>query len=348
MQAFIVLGIIYTSKTATLFTKGGPKTQYRDITPLDFFRSMKINQKPQAETGISPKIHLNSTTSKEEEQTGKNIELPFCPAKSPLLIGYKDVDLVTDPKSHSQVEKENPLVSNGGFYTPPDCKAIHKIAIIIPFRNRDRHLDYFLQYMHPILQRQQAEYKIYVVNQYGMDTFNKDKLMNVGYVEAVKDGFECYSFHDVDVVLTNDNCPYKCMDKPVHLAHSIDKFGGLIYTDYFGGALAMSKEQFERINGMSNIFWGWGGEDDDIVYRIKAAGMSYTRHPSEICKYKMVKHQRDKGNEINPQRFDLLNRVNSRYRTDGLNNLQYKIVQKDVNPLYTNITVDVLAPKDVR
>jgi len=177
-----------------------------------------------------------------------------------------------------------------------------------------------------------------------MDTFNKDKLMNIGYVEALKDGFHCYSFHDVDVVLVNDHCPYKCMDKPVHLAHSIDKFGGLLYPDYFGGALAMSEEQFKRINGMSNIFWGWGGEDDDIVYRIKAAGMTYRRHPHEVCKYKMVKHQRDKGNEVNPQRFALLNKVKSRYLTDGLNNLKYKLVQKDIHALYTNITIDVLAP----
>lgn len=58
--------------------------------------------------------------------------------------------------------------------------------------------------------------------------------MNVGFVEALKDGFHCYAFHDVDIILTNDKCPYKCLNKPVHLAHSIDKFGGLAYNDYFG------------------------------------------------------------------------------------------------------------------
>ena len=34
-----------------------------------------------------------------------------------------------------------------------------------------------------------------------------------------------------------------------------------------GGVLALTPEQFENVNGYSNNFYGWGGEDDDIAYR---------------------------------------------------------------------------------
>lgn len=38
----------------------------------------------------------------------------------------------------------------------------------------------------------------------------------------------------------------------------------LPYEDIFGGVSALTKEQFINVNGFSNEFWGWGGEDDDM------------------------------------------------------------------------------------
>lgn len=29
----------------------------------------------------------------------------------------------------------------------------------------------------------------------------------------------------------------------------------------------MTVKQFKEVNGFSNSFWGWGGEDDDMSYR---------------------------------------------------------------------------------
>ncbi len=39
------------------------------------------------------------------------------------------------------------------------------------------------------------------------------------------------------------------------------------YARIFGGAVCMKSEQFVGINGYSNTFFGWGGEDDDIEKR---------------------------------------------------------------------------------
>lgn len=41
----------------------------------------------------------------------------------------------------------------------------------------------------------------------------------------------------------------------------------LPYATIFGGAGAFLKKDFENINGFSNEFWGWGGEDDDLYHR---------------------------------------------------------------------------------
>lgn len=41
----------------------------------------------------------------------------------------------------------------------------------------------------------------------------------------------------------------------------------LPYSSIFGGAGAFLRKDFEEINGFSNKFWGWGGEDDDLYQR---------------------------------------------------------------------------------
>ncbi|CAB1437759.1 unnamed protein product [Pleuronectes platessa] len=66
-----------------------------------------------------------------------------------------------------RVQKENPNVTEGGRYTPPDCRPRWKVAIIIPFRHRENHLKYWLHYLHPILRRQKIDYGIYIINQVG-------------------------------------------------------------------------------------------------------------------------------------------------------------------------------------
>ena len=55
----------------------------------------------------------------------------------------------------------------GGRFRPANCRANYKVAIVIPYRDRQEHLSVFLQHMHPFLQRQQLDYGIYVVQQSG-------------------------------------------------------------------------------------------------------------------------------------------------------------------------------------
>ncbi|CAI9591648.1 unnamed protein product, partial [Staurois parvus] len=266
------------------------------------------------------------------------------PVISPSAKGPIKVQLPKSLKLEDVIQ-ENPNVTQGGRYEPPDCisKKKKKTAIIIPYRNREEHLKYLLYNLHPFLQRQHLNYGIYIIHQAGSFTFNRAKLMNVGFKEAMKDeDWDCLFFHDVDLIPEDDRNLYTCDKFPKHASVAMDKFNySLPYKDYFGGVSALTPEQYEQLNGLSNNYWGWGGEDDDFSARIHFRGMNISRPSALVGRYKMIQHSRDKGNMINPQRYYLLRKAWGTWRQDGLNSLKYKLLSKELLPLYTNITVDI-------
>lgn len=108
-------------------------------------------------------------------------------------------------------------ITQGGRWEPPGCRARHRLAIIVPYRDRLENLNGFLYHMHPFLQRQQIAYRVFVVEQQGNGIFNKGILMNTGFIHALNltdlrnlsqylseksSGFpfDCVTFHDVDLL----------------------------------------------------------------------------------------------------------------------------------------------------
>ncbi|KAL4640248.1 beta-1,4-galactosyltransferase 1-like isoform X1 [Arapaima gigas] len=289
-----------------------------------------------------PPVTNRSALSSAVDNSGK---LDVCPDESPLLVGPLRVEF-SEPLSLDTVRANNPKLLEGGHYKPKDCIALQKVAIIIPFRHRDEHLKFWLHYLHPILQRQQLDYGVYIINQDGEQIFNRAKLMNIGYVEALKEyNYECFVFSDVDLIPMDDRNIYKCYDQPRHLSVSMDKFGyKLPYKQYFGGVSALSKNQYLKINGFPNNYWGWGGEDDDIYNRINYRRMLISRPDSEVGKCRMIRHSRDEKNDANPQRFNRIAHTRETMNRDGINSLVYQVLKVEKDKLYTKITVDVGKP----
>lgn len=290
------------------------------------------------ERPINSNLTINTSTS------GNN-SLGPCPANPPGLVGPLRVEFNVK-RTLEDVRNEVSPLELGGRYRPPDCVSSHKVAIIVPFRKRHEHLKHWLFYLHPILKRQQLDYAVYIINQHGDGVFNRAKLLNVGYVEALKEyDYNCFVFSDVDLVPLDDRNIYRCYDQPRHLAVAMDKFNfGLPYNGFFGGVSSLSKQQFEKINGFPNTYWGWGGEDDDLYNRVIIQQMSISRPDMVIGKYKMVVHQRDLHNEPNPNNPGKLVHTRWNIDKDGLNTLKYKVVSIEKDTMYTFITVDIEAP----
>jgi beta-1,4-galactosyltransferase 1 len=58
----------------------------------------------------------------------------------------------------------------GGRWLPDWCVARQRIAVIVPFKDREHHLDLFLRQVRPLLERQLLDYTIFVVEQ--VDSIN--------------------------------------------------------------------------------------------------------------------------------------------------------------------------------
>ena len=73
--------------------------------------------------------------------------------------------VLTESPSFDKLEELLPELEPGGRYKPVDCLARHKVAIVIPYRDREEHLRTFLYNIHPVLERQQLDYGIYIVEE---------------------------------------------------------------------------------------------------------------------------------------------------------------------------------------
>ncbi|NWX70133.1 B4GT4 galactosyltransferase, partial [Alca torda] len=297
---------------------------------VEDFRKVISLQDSQKEEKIKPSVKVPTVKSFQS----------YCPAVSPYLRGASKLTFKAS-LTLEEVQKENPQVVKGRYH-PTECSALQHVAILIPHRNREKHLLYLLEHLHPFLQRQQLDYGIYVIHQAGSTKFNRAKLLNVGYLEALKEAnWDCFIFHDVDLVPENDFNSYMCDEQPKHLVVGRNSTGyRLRYKGYFGGVTALTRDQFSKVNGFSNSYWGWGGEDDDLRIRVQMQNMKVVRPSANVARYTMIFHKRDHGNEVNPERMKLLHQVSKTWKKDGLNSCSYKLLSVEHNPLYINITVD--------
>uniref|UniRef100_A0A023FZA8 Beta-1,4-N-acetylgalactosaminyltransferase n=1 Tax=Amblyomma parvum TaxID=251391 RepID=A0A023FZA8_AMBPA len=265
--------------------------------------------------------------------TAENI----CPLIPPNLVGY--IPTKMDVASIEAVEDEFPDVMMGGRFRPKNCTSRHRVAILIPYRDRAEHLKIFIYNIHRVLARQQVDYGVFVIEQGDQEKFNRAKLLNVGYLEstALYD-YQCFVFHDIDLVPADDRNIYTCPQQPRHMSVRIDYRSGVPYTLMFGGVSSLNKEHMLLVNGFSNLYWGWGGEDDDISFRLKHFNLTILRRPAEIARYTSLRHVKNKPS---PERHKILAKWKDRYKTDGLNSVKYKIMDIQFKKLYTWIVVDL-------
>ncbi|XP_050546198.1 beta-1,4-N-acetylgalactosaminyltransferase bre-4-like [Daktulosphaira vitifoliae] len=278
--------------------------------------------------------YLLKTNIDQNESLSKR----FCPIAK--ITKHQKLERIHEKVSEIQLNEITKNVSFGGEWFPKDCISQHHTAIIVCYRNRTEQLKIFLYHIHSFLQKQNLHYEIFVVEQTFDTEFNRGKLFNVGFHEVIKHSSAgCFIFHDVDLLPENINNIYGCTSCPRHMSSSINIFNyTLPYYTIFGGAIALTRKQYKDINGFSNVFYGWGGEDDDIFNRVYYDGYRVCRYELDISRYTMLTHSKETPNE---NRMTYLRNGPKRFKTDGVNSVTYILIKYEKLPLYTKILVSI-------
>lgn len=207
-------------------------------------------------------------------------------------------------------------------------KKMESLSIIVPYRLRESHLKEFIPSLELYLTKDEIPFEILIIEQSDEKQFNRAKLLNVGFAESNADYF---AFHDVDMLPIDSDYSYP--DGPTHLASQVEQFGwSLPYDGYFGGVTMFDRESFEKINGFANEYWGWGAEDDDLLYRCLVKGIEVFR---KECKYRSLSHERNIESSFYGANLAKLNIFKTSpnpdilIKADGLTTLKYQKISEE-------------------
>jgi hypothetical protein len=218
-------------------------------------------------------------------------------------------------------------------------KPLNKIAIIVPFRESDdkntrtNQLNRFIQYMNNYLNN--MDYKIFIIEQSDDGRkFNRGALLNIGFKLSENQGYDIFVFHDVDLLPSNELKEYytELPSSPVHIASVWNRYNN--NSKYFGGIVAFNKEEFNKINGYPNNFWGWGGEDDELYkrvikyYNIKKADKGSIEDLEQLNLEEKLQYLRENDTKF-MKKQEALAKHDTTWQQNGLNSLDYNEVDEE-------------------
>lgn len=205
-----------------------------------------------------------------------------------------------------------------------------KLGLIIPYRNRFDHLKVFLPQIKKFLENK-IEYMICIIEQTNEKPFNRAKLLNIGF-DVSKEECSWFCFHDIDMVPVAETCDYSEVNGAVRLSQYVSQFRNIPRpSQELGGVTLIDKESFEKVNGYSNEYWGWGCEDDDFYLRCIKENINISARAGVFSSLEHKPNGDTFGGQASPETIKNRKRLKevkkdlSVFKKDGLNSLQYEL-----------------------
>ena len=225
-------------------------------------------------------------------------------------------------------------------------------VIIIPYRKREKHLEYFVTNTVPLIKQHLPHTKVVIVEQANDKLFNRGKLLNVGFMEY-KDKTKYFITQDVDINPTVE------ILKEYYGHEVLNKKVWGIYTsacNTLGGIIKIRNEDIFAVNGFPNDIWGWGSEDKALQNRTELFNIVKITNFTPKMKDAQLKFKRfndiDDRNRKNNGKNHQYNYIDfakfskekkqTEIMKNGLCNIKYHIVTiETVGDIIEHIKVDI-------
>ena len=206
--------------------------------------------------------------------------------------------------------------------------------------------------------------KILVISQVDDRPFCKGQLLNIAiqkvstkYVMFLDNDILLEEYVNLEKIYEKNNCKviqpfsqisqvYIDQDNQVHKLYTDQRnfahFNDIYNIEYgvsCGGCTFMSVENFKKVNGFSNLYIGWGQEDNEFYLRCNRSFISLSLTINHIKHESRAYH--------NTENLSILNRYKSFNKTkDGYNDTTYKLKEVRVIDDVTYIDVYNVYVKD--
>lgn len=208
---------------------------------------------------------------------------------------------------------------------------MYENIILIPYRNREAHLDYFINNAWKLIKNNVNNPRLVIIEQEEGKLFNRGKLLNVGFKEY-SDKTKFFITHDVDTIPNNT---------AIEIYNSTSDITSICvpHNCSLGCISKLSNKTIKNINGFPNNIWGWGIEDRALFYRAyiknirpvnynKNNNFNVLNHKSNVETY--INEKKNISDIWRKQNIDKLNdeEKNKLITFSGINNVEYTVLER--------------------
>ena len=234
-----------------------------------------------------------------------------------------------------------------------------RLAIVIPYRDRAEHLAQLLPHFATYFSRDKLDrylsVSFHVIEQSGTGLFNLGLVRNCGYLLTREDSdYTC--FHDVYYL------PIWADYSWTPTAARLVWHGLRLPEDpefFFGAVNMFNNEVFEELNGFPTVYWGWGGEDQEMLKRCILTDLAVERRDGTFRALPHADRGYSKPGVMNDEGMRNLALFESRHenmldliKEDGLTTSDFKLLRKspislkgEVVPNAFHYLVDIGGPE---